>query len=1075
VQPTSAETITSCTTAIFVEAGVTSPTVNSPFTVTLTDETPSTGQSTPNGLVDEAQGIHGHRIQKTIRMKIDIKDSTGSAPNYPVLVHLQLGGPFHGKLILDPDGNRVQCDQASFLWHERDANGNIIALNEEFEYQLGTFAPYVGTIPDSTNPSQLDPVWGTGEFLSLLIATVDNSGEVTVQANQGYDVHPQPGKPDHFSWSVPPPPTGTPQPIWTRWSDFGIGSGLITVNGRAGHGETSWEYNAYYLMDQFNNVTFGYTNLTQPPAPGPTLALNFLDQTSGTSQVSGVEVEPSGYAWEMSWNDNPAMPSGPYSSTMTLNYPTDPDWAAGSVSQAMSFQFDRGTFHFLVAIDGWDEVGGPIMTHEYDPPVPWTVSPGASGDAIPRALSNPDPLIGVPMTDPARLAILLGNGPSVAGGGLPVFNTTTTVETSDKPSFRVSLTDKNGKVATDGQFQIDLCPRYDHFPLNSGTQTTDYRPCSPSPIQSVNGVVSTVAVNNGSGGDNQGYMGIELVQAPGNPGTYYVKFEALSGNVIPYRIREEGDLVTDLSPAGEQVGGWALVTVVGGEFLDQSFRHIDPFEVDQDTTAYFRYVAERSETPPSTVTVESIATSDPTQTSSIAIGLPRIGQSSAYLGGPFTLHPPAAVAPAQAIQTSSVKATAAVLGVYAPQFELKGFFATKQVAQAEGLVNGLPIQVQLFYRGTGPPTPQTWTVLAPGDRAYLGDALQLTPSLPSGWGTPTGYGWSFQVDGSPYMPLGIDPNGQTVTIDPVKKAGRWTIKLRAFWGTTARDYERELEVWLETVPSATLAWIDSSQISPSLYSSSHISTICQAISETVSNITDYVLYQPGDPPPPPVCPPAGPGGAIWTSTDIARAIILLIKWSDNPTPVDSFASSAQVVSFLRTRNAEKFGGMLYSRFRVIDGVVQVDEQSVQHRLKKSIIGATEGAFPCDPSAGSIMLRGKEGDNNDTVLPLAGVDGDPIAHLTITRPNAAAQIPTFNCWAGHFFPWIWTKEIFRDDTPDLQTDKINYVDWCSNFPTAWGYTPSNFSSQNLRQFPIIHSRTNNQVPDPMSFFNSPNTP
>lgn len=65
-----------------------------------------------------------------------------------MLVHLKLGGPRPGRLILDPDGNRVECEQASFLWHERDAEGRIIALNEEFEYRLGTFAPLVGAFEE---------------------------------------------------------------------------------------------------------------------------------------------------------------------------------------------------------------------------------------------------------------------------------------------------------------------------------------------------------------------------------------------------------------------------------------------------------------------------------------------------------------------------------------------------------------------------------------------------------------------------------------------------------------------------------------------------------------------------------------------------------------------------------------------------------------------------------------------------------------------------------------------------------------------------------------------------------------
>ena len=213
-----AEAITSCATAVFVEAGANVAAVQPPFTVVVTDLTPSTGQSQQNGVVG-AEGIHGHRVEKTIRLKLEITDGTGVAPTYPVLVHLALSGPKHGKLILDPDGNRVECDQASFLWHERDAQGNIIALNEELEYKLGTYAPFVGAVPDPQNPPSLKPVWGTGEVLGLVISTVD-SGGVTTQLMKTYKVHPEPGKPDHFAISVPPPPAGSPEVVWTVWPDW---------------------------------------------------------------------------------------------------------------------------------------------------------------------------------------------------------------------------------------------------------------------------------------------------------------------------------------------------------------------------------------------------------------------------------------------------------------------------------------------------------------------------------------------------------------------------------------------------------------------------------------------------------------------------------------------------------------------------------------------------------------------------------------------------------------------------------------------------------------------------------------
>ena len=72
---------------------------------------------------------------------------------------MKLGGTNHGKLILDPTGSRVECDDATFVWHERDAQGNPIALNEIVGYRLGTLAVYAGAIPDPNNAGHVLPVW----------------------------------------------------------------------------------------------------------------------------------------------------------------------------------------------------------------------------------------------------------------------------------------------------------------------------------------------------------------------------------------------------------------------------------------------------------------------------------------------------------------------------------------------------------------------------------------------------------------------------------------------------------------------------------------------------------------------------------------------------------------------------------------------------------------------------------------------------------------------------------------------------------------------------------------------------
>ncbi len=147
----------------FRQNGVTAP-IHGPLTVKIIDETPSTGQTTPNGEVD-VRGIHGHRIQKRIRLRIEIKDALQQVPSYPVLVNMTVSGLEHGTLILDPEGTPRECDHHSFLWHERDAQGTLIP-NEIVDYQLGTFARYVGAEPDPLQPGQVKPVWGTAEVLS---------------------------------------------------------------------------------------------------------------------------------------------------------------------------------------------------------------------------------------------------------------------------------------------------------------------------------------------------------------------------------------------------------------------------------------------------------------------------------------------------------------------------------------------------------------------------------------------------------------------------------------------------------------------------------------------------------------------------------------------------------------------------------------------------------------------------------------------------------------------------------------------------------------------------------------------
>jgi hypothetical protein len=236
--------------------------------------------------------------------------------------------------------------------------------------------------------------------------------------------------------------------------------------------------------------------------------------------------------------------------------------------------------------------------------------------------------------------------------------------------------DAKGQVATDGQFQVDLCPRWDHFSVTFNVlRLCTLSPVrSPAPGQSLAGVVQSVAVNSGAGGDNQGYVGIELVQAPSNPGTYYIKFEALAGNTNSYRIREQSDIFWDSSLVGESAGAWALVVVAGGEFLDGNF-HTFPrgvIEVTQPTLIFLRYL-NFSGAGPATATLTSLHQDGTVLQTGVSLPLNKAGSSQAYVGS-FTAVPErytgAVSSPSIQIALGSgrlqaAQATAAPLGIHA--------------------------------------------------------------------------------------------------------------------------------------------------------------------------------------------------------------------------------------------------------------------------------------------------------------------------------------------------------------------------------------------------------------------------
>lgn len=149
--------VTECTPERFVLGVVPAGTeLHPPFTAVLTDLTPATGGTVPQGEVG-LDGIWGHRIQKTIQLGLEIHDATGQVPAYPVLVDLNLGGPAHGALLLD--GGQTTCNRLTRLWHQRTAEGALIP-DPEISYRLGTWARYVGVVPEQGQPGGVKPVRG---------------------------------------------------------------------------------------------------------------------------------------------------------------------------------------------------------------------------------------------------------------------------------------------------------------------------------------------------------------------------------------------------------------------------------------------------------------------------------------------------------------------------------------------------------------------------------------------------------------------------------------------------------------------------------------------------------------------------------------------------------------------------------------------------------------------------------------------------------------------------------------------------------------------------------------------------
>jgi hypothetical protein len=626
---------------VFTQSGVTPATLNAPFTVVLTDVT--VGEA--KGIVDTATGIHGHRIERTngdprtLRLHLDVKDSTGAAPTHPVLVSLAVGGPKHGTLIIDPGGSNLECSVASFIWHERDAQGNLIAPNEEFEYRLGTLSNYAGAVPDPAHPGQVLPVWGATEGLNVTISTVDGSGNATplTTFDAAFPVRPEPGRPQQLV--SPQELNGLPyDDVWEYWADY-----LTTTVGGTKLSGLYTVYNSFYLVDRWKNVTFGY-GTTQSPTAAQNVSVSFTSQLPGIG-LPGFDVAFPGYETDLSWsNAGGSMPTT-YTGDLFVTG-TDPEYGIINVPRALKLRFVSGTHSALISQQDYD-----LRFGVDDGTWPITVPPGATGAAIPRTKDPRNPVLEkqdtarrlnfqiVTGTNVPRSGEVFENPHSVwlsqSGGYVqgPVEFPDPHLEVSEPGRVRLSVVDSTARPVTDVAFVVHNCPRYDHEgPPNQPAQPG--RSCTDSPVQSTAGAIASYSIN--PAGSSRGYMGVELLQAPKNPGDYFIKIESIDSI---YRIKQLPGLTVDASAAGEYKGAFALCVVDGAEILDANFQRIDPLTVNEVTNAFIR-MSSSVETG-SGFTLDFVTEDEDGSPLDQAsdVSLSRLGMSNAFLSEPIALYP----------------------------------------------------------------------------------------------------------------------------------------------------------------------------------------------------------------------------------------------------------------------------------------------------------------------------------------------------------------------------------------------------------------------------------------------------
>jgi hypothetical protein len=250
---------------------------------------------------------------------------------------------------------------------------------------MGTWSRYVGVEPDPDNPPQVRPVWGVAEDLEIRLETPDG-------APLSYRVHPESGKPDHFaSFDLQGWPEDNRFEYWADYLVNPVGGGVTAADRRT-------LANVYTLADPFGNTTYGY-GVTSAWSSRTNVTEEFENQLADGPDFAA-------YTMATSWTDAGGMPEGEVDASLSVAYPSDPDWpTGGTATQPIKLVFQRGSFHAVMSYPNYDHhtlAGGGTYGPE-ELPFPLNVGPGDSEGVLPKTTDGDTP----------RLALLLVTGTNI--------------------------------------------------------------------------------------------------------------------------------------------------------------------------------------------------------------------------------------------------------------------------------------------------------------------------------------------------------------------------------------------------------------------------------------------------------------------------------------------------------------------------------------------------------------------------------------------------------------------------------------------------------------------------------------